>query len=89
MATFAGTYVQFSASGNVSPNPTSLLGIFVSAASAIPTIAVFDDSATGTTIKLVDTFTPIAGSWYPLPFQAKKGLNIVVSGTVSATVSFC
>lgn len=82
-----GGYRQISASGNVVPHQCELLGIFVSAASATPTITVYDDAATGTTTKMVDTFTPVAGTWYPLPFTAKSGVNIVISGTVSATVS--
>jgi hypothetical protein len=89
MATFAGPYIQFSANGNVIAFPCSLMGIFVSAASGTPTITVYDDAATGTTTKIVDTFTPAAATWYPMPFQVKKGVNIVIGGTVSGTVSFC
>lgn len=74
--------------GNVSPRPASLLGIFVSAASATPTITVYDDAAAGTTTKIVDTFTPVAATWYQLPFGASAGINVVLGGTVSATVAF-
>jgi len=83
-----GGYKQISASGNVSPIPIGMLGVFVSNAASTPTITVYDDAATGTTTKIVDTFTPISGTWYPLPFGASKGLNFVIGGTVSATVSF-
>lgn len=77
---------QISASGNVRNTSGGMLGIFVSAASATPTITIYDDAATGTTTKLVDTFTPVAGTWYPLPFAFANGLNVVLGGTVSATV---
>jgi hypothetical protein len=75
-----------SASGNVKVGSGALLGIFVSAASSTPTIAVYDDAATGTTTKIVDTFTPVAGTWYPLPIGVNAGINVVIGGTVSATV---
>lgn len=84
----AYTYQQISASGNVCANDGILGGIFVSAASATPTITIYDDSANGTATKIVDTFTPVAGEWYPLPFAFSKGLNVVVDGTVSATVGY-
>lgn len=84
----AGGYKQISASGNVSPIPATLLGIFVSAATTTPTITVYDDPAAGTTTKMVDTFTPVAGTWYQIPASASKGINVVLGGTVSATVVF-
>lgn len=77
---------QISASGNVKSGSGGMLGIFVSAASGTPTITIYDDAGTGTTSKLVDTFTPVAGTWYPLPFGFSAGLNVVLGGTVSATV---
>jgi hypothetical protein len=84
----AYSYKQISASGNVCANDGVLGGIFVSAASATPTIAVYDDAAVGTGTKIVDTFTPTAGQWYPMPFAFSKGLNVVISGTVSATIAY-
>lgn len=80
-------YKQVSASGNVSAGPGVLGGIFVSAASASPTITVYDDAATGTGTKLVDTFTPVAGQFYPMPFGFANGCNVVIAGTVSCTVA--
>lgn len=82
------TYKQITASGNVCAIDGIMGGIFVSAASATPTITVYDDPSTGTTTKIVDTFTPVAGTFYPLPFAFSKGLNVVIGGTVSATVGF-
>lgn len=81
-------YKQFSASGNLCPVGCDLLGIFVSSCSGTPTITIYDDASTGTTTKLVDTFTPIAGTWYPLPFRANKGLNLQLGGTVSGSIGF-
>ena len=80
-------YKQLSASANVSAVSAALGGIFVSSTSGA-TITVYDDSATGTSTKLVDTFTPLAASFYPLPFSASKGLYIVISGTASITVGY-
>jgi len=81
------TPVQISASGNVRAASCNLAGIFVSAASGTPTITIYDDVASGTTKKVVDTFPVVAGQWYPLPFLFLNGINIVLGGTVSATVA--
>jgi hypothetical protein len=81
------SYKQITASGNVCAIDGILGGIFVSAASATPTITVYDDPATGTGTKIVDTFTPTVG-WNPMPFAFAKGLNVVIGGTISATVGF-
>jgi len=83
----AYTYKQIIASGNVCANDGILGGIFVSAASNTPTITVYDDAGTGTTTKMVDTFTPVVG-WNPMPFAFSKGLNVVIGGTVSASVGY-
>lgn len=77
-----------SASGNIWSGAVALRGIFVSAATATPTITIYDDAATGTSKPLVTVFTPVAGTFYPLPFLAQKGLNVVIGGTVSCTVGF-
>ena len=83
----AYSYKQITSSGNVCNTDGILGGIFVSAASATPTITVYDDASTGTTKKLVDTFTPSVG-WNPMPFAFSNGLNVVITGTVSATVGY-
>lgn len=82
------SYKQIATSGNVCAVDGILGGIFVSAASATPTVTIYDDQATGTGTKIVDTFTPVAGQFYPLPFAFSKGLNVVLGGTVSATIAF-
>lgn len=81
-------YAHLIASGNVCGGPGALAGIFVSAASATPTITVYDDVGAGTTVKMVGTFTPVAGTYYPLPGRAMNGLNVVLGGAVECTV-FC
>ncbi len=84
-----GAYKRVIASGNIKPNSGgALVGIFVANAAATPTITVYDDASTGTAITIVGTFTPVSGMWYPLPFAFTQGLNVVISGTVDATVSF-
>ena len=80
-------YKQINASGNVSVGPTALSGIFVSSATS-GSIAVYDDAGTGTSTPLVSAFSVSAGQFYRLPFRALKGLNVVVTGTVEATVGF-
>jgi hypothetical protein len=67
--------------------PGSLLGIFVASASSTPTIAIFDNSAASGAV-LVNTFTPIGGTWYPLPFYFNTGLTVSTGGTLDCTVSF-
>lgn len=80
-------YKNLAASGQVSAKPGKLLGIFVAQASATPTIKVWD-SAAGSGAVLVNTFTPIAGTWYAMPFKCAVGCFVTISGTVDCTVSF-
>ncbi len=75
------------ATGNIQARRGALLGIFVSAASGGPTITIYDDAATGTSTALVTVFTPVAGTWYPLPFNVQNGIYIVIANTVSCTVA--
>ena len=89
MATFAGTYLNSSVSQLHSPNPCALLGVFVSSATGA-TIMVADTSASLTFTPIaVAAFTPIGGSWYPMPFQMKNGLNVSIAGTCTYTTAFC
>ena len=80
------SYKQFTGSGNVCAIDGILGGIFVSSTTA-GTVTIYDDPATGTATKIVDTVT-LAVGWNPMPFAFSKGLNIVVGGTLSATVGF-
>lgn len=58
-----------------------ILGIFVASASATPTLKVSDGSNT-----IVNTFTPSAATFYPMPAQFGTSLIVTVSGTVDCTV---
>lgn len=60
-------------------------GILVSSVSGSPTIAVYD-GATSAGTKIVDTFVPVAGTYYPMPFSFQVGLSVVIASTVSCTV---
>lgn len=82
------SFKQISASANVSNSVAFMGGIFVSAAAATPTITVYDSATTTTATKVVDTFTPVAGTFYRLPFAVNNGIYIVISGTVSCTVGY-
>lgn len=75
---------QISATANVLSAPGALGGIFCSSGS--PTITVYDDAGTGTTRKIVDAFTPVPGTFTPLPFAFNAGCYVVISGTGSVTV---
>ena len=83
-----GGYKVISATGNVTPIIGDLVGIFVSAASATPTITIYDSATTTTTLPIATVFTPVAGTFYNIPVSYTTGLYIVIGGTVSATVIF-
>mgnify|MGYP003704934785 CR=1 FL=1 len=88
IATQVGGYKVISATGNVAPIAKKMLGIFVSAASSTPTITVYDSATTTTTAKVVDTFTPVAATFYPIPAATGAGIYVVIGGTVSATIIY-
>lgn len=83
----SGTYTNITASAQISAFPCLLLGIFVAQASATPTIKVWDQTTAAGPV-LVNTFTPSAGTWYPMPYKCAKGLFVTISGTVDCTVSW-
>lgn len=81
----SGSYKNLTASTLVRTGAGQLLGIFVASASATPTIKVWDNTSAATTV-LVNTFTPVAGTFYPMPGSFGTGLFITISGTVDCTV---
>lgn len=81
-------YKVVTATTNVCPRSCDVGGIFVSSATATPTITVYDSATTTTSDPVVSVFTPVAGTYYPIPASTESGLYIVISGTVSATVFF-
>ena len=82
-----GNYKNLSASGVVSLLPGQLIGIFVASASSTPTIKVWDNTSAATTV-LVNTFTPLPGTFYPMPASCTVGCYVTISGTVDCTVFF-
>lgn len=82
----AYSYENITSSTNVQKVACALGGIFVASASATPTIAVYDSATTTTTTVVVNTFTPLAGTYYPMPFMLTNGCYVVISGTVDCTV---
>jgi len=76
----AQNYINLTATTTVSSNTGALLGIFCSSASATPTIQVQDGSTT-----IVSAFTPVGGTFYPIPARFSTSLVITISGTVDAT----
>lgn len=81
------TYKQMSATANVANSDGWMLGVFCSSSTA-GSLTLYDDPATGTTTKIVDTFTLVPGTWYPLPFAYATGLYAVVGGTAAITVGY-
>lgn len=77
---------QISTSTNVKVGSGGIRNIFVSSVSGSPTITVYDDAATGTTTKIVDTFIPVASASYNLPYGVANGVYVALGGTVSCTV---
>jgi len=65
----------------VRTGPGGLLGIFVASASSSPTIKIQDGSNT-----LVNTFTPVSATFYPMPGCFVTSLVVTIGGTVDCTV---
>ena len=83
-------YAQISATKLIKNSQGKDKGIMVSAASSTPTITVYDEETAGTTTKVIDTFTPVAGTNYNFfdGINTKNGIYVVIGGTVSATVYY-
>lgn len=80
-----GSYNNISSSTLIRTGRGALVGIFVASASNTPTIKVWDNTSAATTI-LVNTFTPSAAVFYPIPATFGTGLYVTISGTVDCTV---
>ena len=74
-------YKNITATTTVYTGTGGLLGIFVASASSTPTIKVSDGAGT-----LVNTFTPVAATFYPMPGRFNTSLVVTISGTVDCTV---
>lgn len=84
VVTEAGSYKKFTTTQTINPSGAAvkLLGIFVATTSG-GTIALSDGSTA-----VVSAFTPLAATFYPLPFEFSTSLVITVSGTLDATASY-
>lgn len=80
--------INMTASTLVLNGAGKLVGIWVSAASATPTIKVWDNTAASGTV-LLNTFTPVAGTMYNFPHaRVGTGIYVTISGTVDCTVFY-
>ena len=78
-------YTAITATAQIKRDAGKLNGIFVSSASSTPTITVYDSfSSSASDPVILATFTPTGNTMHNF-FQ---GLYIVISGTVSATISY-
>lgn len=76
-------YSNLTATTTIYTGDGNILGVWVSSASGSPTIKVQDGSST-----MANTFTPVAATWYPLPFRFRTSLIVTIGGTVDCTVSW-
>ena len=85
----SSNYALISATTNIKTQAGKIKGIFVSSASATPTLT-FYDSQTSTTTKIIDTFTPVSATNYSFfdGINTEDGIYVVVSGTVSCTIYY-
>lgn len=84
-------YAAITATSQIKPAAGKLIGIFVSAASSTPTITVYDSAASSASDPVVlATFTPTANTNHNFfnGLYTNKGIYVVISGTVSATISY-
>lgn len=72
------------ASGNVVVGRGVLVG-FLCTSSTSGTVAAYDDAATGTNTKMIDTMSMTAGIFYPCYMEFFNGLNLVFGGTLKVT----
>ena len=88
----SANYKSISATNQVKVGFGVLKGIFVSAASATPTITVFDSAtALNTDPTILGVFVPAAAGNYLFTnngITASKGIYVVISGTVVATIIY-
>ena len=84
-------YTAITATAQIKRDAGKLNGIFVSSASSTPTITVYDSSTSNASDPVVlATFTPTGNTMHNF-FQGlyvNKGIYVVISGTVSATISY-
>lgn len=85
------TYAAISATTQIKVAAGKLNGIFVSSASSTPTITVYDSFKSSASDPVVlATFTPTGNTMHNFfnGLYFNKGIYVVISGTVAATISF-
>jgi hypothetical protein len=84
-------YTAISATTQIKVGAGKLNGIFISSASSTPTITVYDSPASSASDPVIlATFTPTGNTMHNF-FQGlyfNKGIYVVISGTVAATISY-
>jgi len=88
----SANYKSISATSQVKVGFSVLKGIFVSAASSTPLITVYDSATADTNDPtILGVFVPAAAGNYLFTasgISASKGLYVVISGTVVATIIY-
>jgi hypothetical protein len=82
-------YKQSSATSQVKVGAGKLCGILVSSTSS-GTLKLYDSGSGSTSDPvMVNTITPSAGQWYPMPdVWFNKGLYVVAANTIEFTVFY-
>jgi uncharacterized protein YjdB len=84
-------YTAITASTQIKRDAGKLRGIYVSSASSTPTITVYDSfSSSASDPVVIATFTPTGNTNHNFVegLFTNKGIYVVISGTVSATVYY-
>lgn len=84
-------YTAISATTQIKRDAGKLRGIYVSSASSTPTITVYDSfSSSASDPVVIATFTPTGNTNHNFVegLFTNKGIYVVISGTVSATVYY-
>ena len=88
----SANYERITATHQIKVGFTVLKGIFISAASSTPTITIYDSgTASNSDPIIIGVFTPAAATnptFTANGISASKGLYVVISGTVTATLFF-
>ena len=82
MVSESQSYKNFTSTTTIAQAGLKMLGIFCASSSG-GTIKVQDGSST-----VVNTFTTVAGTFYPMPAEMQTSLVLTVTGTLDATVFY-
>lgn len=82
----AAQHMNLTASAQVMSGPGRIVGIFVASTTA-GTFKLWD-ALTATGDVVVNTTTPVAGGFYPIPARCVIGAYLTISGTIDLTVFY-